>query len=271
MRFRTFVLIPMAISFVLLGLHVVFTPLTAWGTGLDIVSIMAKTMAMVGGILAARAFGRGDYLRYAFAINATMYGLFVVRDCCALIPPIRAALDAAHVYDSLWRVFFVSANLAGIISAFMIARAAKLLLFDAENNRLFGRICLLVALLVGIVLTGPSIVVSAIEIRGGRLYHFIVLIGSCADLATFVLTVPVVRLVFALRGGLLYMPWALLALARMCWLIRDCFGVAPPWLWDHATFILVAEAARAMACTYDFSAGLAFRQTFSAPAETDEV
>lgn len=56
----------------------------------------------------------------------------------------------------------------------------------------------------------------------------------------------------------------------MFWLVRDCFGVAPAWLWDHASFVLVAEAARTLACTYEFSAGLAFRQIFAASAETQE-
>ena len=271
MKFRTFVLIPVAITLILLSLHSLFTPLASWGVGLDVVSLVVKALAMVGGVLAARAFGRGDFLRYAFSIHAFMYGVFVVRDCCSLVRPLRAALDAAHMYENLWRVFFVTANISGVVAAIMIARAAKMALFDSGDNRGLGRICLLVALLVGLVLTGPSILVSATELRHGQLHHFVVLIGSCADLVTFVMAVPVVRLIFALRGGILYMPWALFALSRVCWLIRDCFGVAPAWLWGQTLFILIAEAARTMACGYDFSAGLAFRQTFSASVEADDV
>ncbi|HRI63281.1 MAG TPA: hypothetical protein PK156_03565 [Polyangium sp.] len=268
MRLRTFVLIPVAMAIVLSSLHLLFTPMDKWGIGLDIIALFAKASAMVGGVLAARAFGRGDFLRYAFSIHAFMYGVFVVRDCFALIPPIRAALDAAHMYESLWRVFFVTANVSGVVAAFMIARAARLALFDADDNRV-GRICLLGALLVGLALTGPSIMASAMELPSGQLHHFIVFIGSCADLATFVLAVPVIRLIFALRGGMLYIPWALFAFSRVCWLVRDCFGVAPAWLWGQVFFALAAEIARLLACGYDFSAGLAFRQTFAAPAETD--
>ena len=59
MKFRTFVLIPVAITLVLLSLHSIITPLASWGVGLDVVSLVVKALAMVGGVLAARAFGRG--------------------------------------------------------------------------------------------------------------------------------------------------------------------------------------------------------------------
>ena len=270
MSFRSYALLPFGCAFVLLGMHMALTPLAKWGTGLDIVSLGAKILALIGAVLAARSFDRGDYMRRAFALEVATFGCLVIRDCFSLIPPIRAMLEAAQVYDSLWRVLFIAANVAGVFAAFMMARAAKLAEFDSEEMRVRGYLWLLLATLVGLVLTGPSIVVSAVELRDGRLHSFIVLIGSLADLAAFVLTVPVVRLAFALRGGLLHIPWTLLATARMFWLVRDCVTVAPPWLWNHSAFVLVAEATRTLACTYDLSAGLAFRQIFAAPADAPE-
>jgi hypothetical protein len=270
MSFRTYALLPFVCTFVLLGTHMVVTPLAQWGSGLDIVSLIAKMSALMGAILAARSFDRGDYMRRAFALEIVTFGCLVIRDCFALIRPIRAFLEAAQVYDSLWRVLFVSANVAGVCAALMMARAAKLAAFDGEETRFRGYLWLVLATFVGISLTGPSIVLSAVELREGRLHSFIVLIGSLADLAAFILTVPVVRLAYALRGGLLHVPWTMLATARMFWLVRDCVTIAPPWLWQHPAFLLIAEATRTLACTYDLSAGLAFRRIFTAPAETQE-
>jgi hypothetical protein len=266
MTFRTFALLPFVLAFLLLGIHTAVTPWAHWGQGLDIVSLASKMAAFVGGIVAARAFDRGDYMRRAFVFEAATYGLLVTRDCLAMVPPLRSALEAAHAFDTVWRILFVSANVSGVAGAFMMALAARLAVFDSEETRFRGRLCLFLATLIGITFTGPSIVTSALDIGQGRPHSFVVLIGSLADLGAFVLTVPVIRLAYALRGGLLYIPWTLVATARMFWLVRDGFGVAPPWLQEQQAFMIAAETARTLACCYGFSAGLAFRRIFAAPA-----
>jgi hypothetical protein len=267
MTFRTFALLPFVLALMLLGVHTAVTPWAHWGHGLDIVSLVAKIAALVGGIIAARAFDRGDYMRRAFVLEAATYGFLVTRDCLAMVPPLRLALETAHVFDTVWRILFVSANVAGVAGAFMMALAARLALFDSEETRFRGHLWLGLAALIGLTFTGPSIVTAALDIGEGRPHSFVVLIGSLADLGAFVLTVPVVRLAYALRGGLLYIPWTLVATARMFWLVRDAFGVAPPWLQGHQAFMIAAEAARTLACCYAFSAGLAFRRIFAAPTE----
>jgi len=267
---RHFLLLPVVCTAILIGSCGVQLAQSDWTHGFDYVSLIAKCMACAGVITAARSFARGDYMRHAFSLYAITFVCLVIRDIFALVPPLRAAFEAANAFEMVWRILFVVANLAGVSAAFMLARAAKLALFDAEEAPYRGILWQGLAWLIGLVLTGPAIVVALTDLREGRLHSFVVLFGSLADLSVFVLAVPVVRLAYALRGGLLGLPWTLIAAARICWLIRDSFGVAPAWLWQHGTFVLVAEIARTLACTCDFSAGLAFRHVFGKADDVSE-
>jgi hypothetical protein len=267
MTLRRLTMLPLVLVVLLFGLHAVIAPLTRQGH--DLVSTVSKLAAFVGGIVAARTFARGDYMRRAFAFEAAVFGLLAFRDGTAMIAPIRAALEAANAFQALWRTLFVAANLCGVVGAVMMARAATLADFDSEGKRLRRVAWFLLAALVGIALTGRSFVVAALDIYNGQMRGLTVFIGSLADLCAFVLTVPIVRLAYGLRGGLLYVPWALIATARMLWIVYDVLSAAPPWLLQDHRFVVAEEVTRTLACFYSFAAGLAFRRTFAESAETE--
>lgn len=267
---RHFLLLPALCTVLLVTSCTIPLSSAEWSRGFDYVSLLAKMLACAGAIFAARSFARGDYMRHAFSLYAITFVCLAIRDVIALTPPLRTAMESARVFETVWRILFVVANLAGVSSAFMMARAAKYALFDAEEAPYRGIVWQGLAWLIGLLLTGPSIVVGATELRAGQLHSFVVLLGSSADLAVFVLAVPVVRLAYALRGGLLGLPWMLIAASRICWLIRDGFGVAPAWMWQNGVFLLAAEIVRTLACTCDFSAGLAFRHVFGTADDARE-
>ena len=79
MKYRLLLLIPVVAALALLG-ALALTPASAHPTVYLIEVELAKASSLIGCLAAAQGFGRGDYMRRAWLLQAQCYLLILVKD-----------------------------------------------------------------------------------------------------------------------------------------------------------------------------------------------
>lgn len=210
----------------------------------------AKVLALVGCLLAARAFEPGDYLRTAWLLLAACTVLLFGRDVVALVGGPAAVQGALAL----------AGNGSSVAGTWMLARAWAVAGLD-EDDAPAGRMGLLAgAVALALLVTGWPLAGDLRALARGDVFAVVPLASDVADTVVLALLAPLLQTTLALRGGVLRWPWALLTGGNLLWLVFDAvYGVIAVWHVDPGHGRIVTEALRVLATMYTFSAGLAQR------------
>jgi hypothetical protein len=208
----------------------------------------AKLMWLGGAIAAAQSFERGDYLRRGWHLIAAGVVLFLTRDLLLYTTMPLAALRGALV---------VGGNVAQVWGVLVLARVWNAAGLDdavrGQRRMLFGA-----SVIAAIALTGPSIVHDLVLVVSGNLDAVPHLASDLGDAAGFVLLAALVRTALALRGGVVFWVWSLLASGQLAWILFDGARTLTEVLGLSASSPAV-ECLRVVGAGYFCAAGLAQR------------
>ena len=121
-------------------------------------------------------------------------------------------------------------------------------------------------------LGGPGVVNNFIELFEGDPSALTGIAMALGDIISLCLIAPVLFTALALRGGLFGWPWWLLTASLLSWLLYDGVLEIGPYLGaGEQTVRSVSEMFRAMACLFEFSAGLAQRHVVKRTKEDTQA
>jgi hypothetical protein len=250
-----------ALPFVLTAALVVLVRLTPSGheelvMRLEVETV--KTLALIGCVVAAFSFQRGEYMRRAWLLSGACYAFLLLRDMTLgqwtpwAPGPKLLGLPTELLESTL--VFI--GNVGAVWGTLMLARAwqvAGMSDVDSPGRRraLFG-----VALVIAIVVVGSNVRIDMLALAKGNVSSLVMLVSDVGDVVSLALIAPVLLTAAALRGGLLLWPWALLTASLLGWLFYDAATAVG---FASHTLLLTGEIFRTLACVFAFSAGVAQR------------
>jgi hypothetical protein len=222
---------------------------------------VAKLVWLVGALATAQAFEAGDYLRKAWILLAAGVVFFLVRDVTQ-IPALQASLPATPV--GVFRgLLVILGNVMQVWGIWVLARVWNAVgLHDAVRGTRRPLFYTLMA--VSVLLTGPSIAHDMASMLAGNLEAIPHVASDLGDAVSFVLLAALVRTALALRGGVVFWTWSLLAASQLAWMLFDgartlveLFG--PTWFSSP-----LVECLRVVGVVYFCAAGVAQRWIVSA-------
>lgn len=218
----------------------------------------AKLVSLVGGLAAALAFERGEYLRRAWFLVGGSTGFFLVRDLT--LAPLGFEAMGETPLLVVRAVLVALGNVSMVIGVFMLARTWKVagLALPGRPRGQVGVVLLTIAF--ALALAGPGAWTFGSRLLSGDLTAAAGVFSALGDMATLVLIGPLLLTALALRGGLFAWPWALLTTSCVAWLFYDSFYTVGPLLGlsDEAARIGY-ETCRGLGGTFACAAGLAQR------------
>jgi hypothetical protein len=263
--YRTLVWLPIAVALAFLGAELALGP-SAQAFAVTLEVELAKVVWLAGALAAARVFESGDYLRRGWLIVAASVVLFLLRDVTR-IPAVEAALSPLGV--GIARGALVVAGNAGQVAGiWVLARVWSAAGLDdavrGQKRALFAATIALVA-----VLTGPSITHDAALTFTGHLDAVPHLASDLGDAAIFVLLAALVRTALALRGGVVFWTWSLLATGQVAWVLFDGARTLAEHLGSTSPSSPAVESLRVVGAIYFAAAGVAQRWIVSARFPVD--
>jgi len=254
-RFRALIAIPLVSATVL---SVAFAL-----AGPDRAGLYRAELAIVEGLgfwgclAAALIFESGDYLRRAWLLQMSCYGLIFVGDLT-----LTTGIFSNRPWTALANgVLTLAANAGAMGGTFLLARAGRVAGIEMPGSDAMRRAVQALALAFALLAAGPAAIISLRRVmegdHGGLMYF-----ASCmGDIFCLVLIAPLLLTTVAMRGGLLAWPWGFMTASGLAWLTFDAVQTLSPILFgvsaEEARPVL--EVARCLACTCAFSAGLAQR------------
>jgi hypothetical protein len=206
---------------------------------------VAKLLWLAGALRAAYGFERGDYLRRGWLLIAAGVVFFLIRDASQLL----------GMSGALPGVIVALGNVAQVAGLFVLARVWNAAgLDDAVRGQ--RRALFAAAIAAAAVLVGPSIFHDLRGCFAGELDAVSHLASDVGDAIGFVLLAALVRTALALRGGVVFWVWSLLAAGQLAWVMFDgartlavVLGASPA--------SPVVECLRVLGASYFCAAGLA--------------
>jgi hypothetical protein len=255
-KFRTLVAVPFAWALVFIVADLLISGSSGYRVFLRTEIELVKGLALVGCLAAAFSFGRGEYLRRAWLFMGGCMLFLLLRDL-TMLPAIEAALGSI---DLLRGVLVVLANISVVVGIFMLARAWRVAGLTLPGTKGQRWAALLIAVLLAVSLGGPGVVNNFIKLLGGDPAALTGMAMALGDIISLILIAPVLFTAIALRGGLFGWPWWLLTASLLSWLLYDgVLEMGPNLGAGEQTVRTVSEMFRALACMFEFSAGLAQR------------
>jgi hypothetical protein len=248
-------LLPLVIT---LGLEVARTRQMAMRVEIETM----KTVGLLGSIIAARSFARGEHLRRAWLLNGSCYAFLLLRD---LLFSVWIARDSGEPSQYLEAAIILIANAGAVTGVWMLSRTWKVAGIDLPWSPVQQQAVRWLGIIVGFIIAGPSLWFSIQGALSGEVRAIVYAVSSAGDICSMALIVPVLLTTLALRGGLLIWPWGLMTASQFGWLIYDATITMRLFVhMEPPTATMWSEMARAVACSYCFAAGLAQRAV-SAP------
>ena len=210
-----------------------------------------------GCLAAALIFESGDYLRRAWLLEMSCFGLIFVGDL---------TLTTGVFSDKPWTalangMLTLTANAAAMGGTYKLARAARVAGIEMPGTDATRRGVQALALAFALLSAGPAAVLSARQVIGGDMGGLMYFASCLGDIFCFAMISPLLLTTIAMRGGLLAWPWGFRTASGLAWLVFDAIQTLAPIVFhvspEHAR--PVQEVARCVACTCAFSAGLAQR------------
>jgi len=254
MKLRVLVAIPLAWALVF-----IVADLLVQGTGgyrifLRTEIELVKGLALIGCLAAAFSLGRGEYLRRAWLFMGGCMLFLLLRDLTML-----PAIESSTGYiDLIQGILVVLANISVIIGIFMLAQAWRVAGLELPGTKGQRWVGIVIAVLLAAALGGPGVVNNLTELAGGDASALTGMAMALGDMISLILIAPVLFTALALRGGLFGWPWWLLTASLISWLLYDGVLEMGPYLGAGEQAVkTVSEMFRALACMFEFSAGLA--------------
>jgi hypothetical protein len=221
---------------------------------------IAKAVALVGLLVAARAFDAGDYLRRGWGLWAFSYAFFLARDATLLL---GQALPEPAV-DAMRAVLVAAGNVCVVTSAWTLASAWSVAGLEHPGSRGARRAAVGVAVVAAVLFVGPVFLLDVRSLLGGHLGTLDVLASDLGDMLSLPIVAPVALTAIAVRDGTLRWPWALLTSSLLAWLMYDALYAVPSYLAvAPAPIRLVSEQFHVLAGLLACAAGLAQRRAVS--------
>lgn len=222
-----------------------------------ILGIMGLGAATLGCVVAALAFDAGDYMRRAWALMGLCYGLLMLNTLLFRSwghAQVRELSMAAALASGL---LIIVANLSSVAGTVRIARAWRIAGLDLRVSPAARWGATLVTLLLALLIVGSTTWQDLQALLGGNWSSLSSAVSDVSDITTLALMAPILLTAFALRGGSLGWPWALLAVSSMGWLLYDGAGMLGGFLGLEAVDQRPFEASlRFLACVGQLAAGL---------------
>jgi hypothetical protein len=204
--------------------------------------------AVVGSLIGAFSFGRGDRLRWAWLLIASYAAIGVgkvllwgsprhVGPALGLMPATQTAVSNG-----------IATILLNLCSVAGLALFARVWHGTGLTPPWRGRITV-VAFVVGLVVGGVPVWNDIHAIAAGQSIRVAGLASSLGDIAAITLMGPILVTAIAMRGGLLVWPWTILTVSSIAWLGFDAVQLLP------ANMVPVSDLATVMAATLTTGAG----------------
>lgn len=220
-----------------------------------VVVLTVKALAAGGAAAAALRFLPGDYLRWAWMLEATCYALLLAKDLLFGVGS-RATMHAFPAGVAMVRgTLTLAANAAGVAGALLLARAWQVAGIMLPGSPVTRRLVFVSGVLVAIAIAGQA---TLEDLRGlvlhGEPQRLVSVASDLGDILAMSLLAPVVLTAIALRGGLLAWPWTLFAASQLGWLIYDAAGVVGGLVEAQPLRVTAFEdVARSAACLFAFA------------------
>lgn len=256
MKYRLLLLLPVFAALALVG-ALAFTPAAEHARVYLFEVELAKAGSFVGCMAAALRFGRGDYLRRAWLLQAQCYLLILVKDLLqhSFDPSPRLAIASG--------LLILVGNAGQLVGTVMIARVWRVAGFDLASS-LARRIVVALAVAIGVFAGGYMSLTSLRSVLSGNLSDVVHFVSSVADIVSFALIAPFLLTAIALRGGSLAWTWSLLTASLLAWLLFDAtLSFAPLFMTSEPRIQAISELFRVVACAFGLGSGLAQRWAIS--------
>lgn len=205
--------------------------------------LLFKAAAAVEALRAARALGRGDYMRAFWIAIGTSFALLAVADAPALL----GAAGQAGMRHPVRFLLLVVGNALSVYGAARLALACRAAGLGFESTwRLRATWAIFAA--VAVAVTGEALRRELPLALGGRPEMWADLFSYVCDGLSFVLMVPVLRFAIHLGGGRLAGAWWALFGANVSWLLFDATGTLAVYSSVTGPALGAGEGFRALAC-----------------------
>jgi hypothetical protein len=225
-----------------------------------LVVALAKTVGLVGSVLAAGRYSRGDRMRLVWLLFSTGFALLLVKDLTLdkAVPPAWSLSPALAL--RLRSGLTLAANLSSVTGAVLLARTWRVAGLTLAGSRTAQRVLLISVLALAGVIVGWGTTRDVATLMHGHseAIHFIS--SEIGDFIMFSLIAPLVLTALTFRGGTLFWPYLYLSASIFAWLLYDmtsAFG--EPLHFSPARVRALCELWRVLACSLHFAAGLSQR------------
>jgi hypothetical protein len=219
---------------------------------------LVKAIAAAGAMAAAMRFQRGDYLRLAWVLTASCYALLLLKDVL-----FGTGSRLLHPFSDsvawLRGAITLLANAAGVIGAWLLARAWQVAGILLPGSRATQRMVFGAGLLLALAIAGRATLLDMRGLAAGDPQLLVQVASDLGDILSLCLIAPVLLTAIALRGGLLAWPWALTAAAGVSWLFYDAVGNFAAGSANGVALRTVEEVFRLLACGFTCASGIAQR------------
>jgi hypothetical protein len=238
---------------IMLGIETVSTRQIALRVEIETV----KALALVGSIIAARAFHRGDYLRRGWLLIGSHYGVLLLRDLLYTFWLDRNGGDATQYFAT---ALILLANVCAVTGIWIMSRTLQVAGIALPGSPSRRAAVTWAGVVVALAIAGPSLYFDVNLAMSGDSRALVFIVSGVGDVFALALIAPVLLTAIALSGGLLRWPWGLLTASLLGWLLYDASGMMRHFIsFDPVRVTMWSEMFRCLACTFCFSAGIAQR------------
>ncbi len=242
-----------AASFVIVLVAAALAPADLRWPLVDGIVRACKVVGLFGCLVGALSFGFHQHLFRGWALVAASYALLVLRD---------AVIYGHLIVDEGRRIeagFVLSADVLGVLGAWMMARAWYVGGLELPGTRTTRRLVRAVAAAMAVSITLPAVWIHVPQLVTGPPHAIMGLANALADAISISLLAPVLLTALALRGAAIAWPWALLTASLFGWLCYDATFSLSASHDSSGAFRALGEAFHALACVGCGVAGIAQR------------
>jgi hypothetical protein len=212
--------------------------------------LLVRVLALVGCVMAASAFDRGDHLRRAWTWMAWSTAPLLLRDLLRLGPLRDSTSAGAWLLDG----FALIGNLALVIGVWQLARSWRMAAMTQPGTWKKALALTLGVAVLALIVAAPAAVTAFRDLLGGNGRASVNLVSALADIVSLCLIGPLLLTAIELRGGLFSWPWGLITACRVSWLFYDAAAALELTVTPGAP---LHEIFRGLALNLLFAAGVA--------------
>jgi hypothetical protein len=212
----------------------------------------AKVIALLGCLLAALSYPRGDLRFRGWGLQAVAFAILVLRDAV-----LHRELLGGRPPFPVEPVLLVIANASAVVGTWWLARAwqGRAVAGDHAAQRAMLRTA---AILIAVFITAPSLSMRIRELATGSPGAMVGVAAVLGDILCLSMVAPVALTALSSRQRGTSWPWTLFTASLFAWLCYDATFMLSALVSAGARiFWVMGEVFRVFACLSAFAAGLA--------------